>query len=165
MVDTAGGTHVIELDQGHRLHEILERAAQGNVQSRLDVSTPFLDGDSRLFRLMLKAAQRGVQTRLLTRLDRRLAQYGLIPQLVGAGVRLCNVPMLHAKAVILENSIYRQKVGWIGSANFTTASEGNCLELGVLVTGDAAAEFTVLAGLSGFFDAWERAYLKPHFPR
>lgn len=152
---------MIELDQGRRLQELLERAAQDGHRGRLDVATPFLDSDSRLYRLLLLAARNGLKTRLLTRIDRRLAQYGLAPELVGAGVRLCNVPTLHAKAVMLEGASDRQRLGWIGSANFTTASESSCLELGVMIAGNEAMEVRILTLLKGLLDGWAFAHTKP----
>ena len=151
---------MIEIDQGRRLLELLERAAQEGYRGRLDVATPFLDADSRLYRLLLVAARNGLQTRLLTRLDRRLAQYGLASELVGVGVRLYNVPTLHAKAVMLECEAGHQRLGWIGSANFTAASESRCLELGVMVAGNEAAETQILMSLKGLLDGWVYAHAK-----
>lgn len=153
---------MIELDQGRRLQELLERAAQDGYRGRLDVATPFLDSDSRLYRLLLMAARNGLNTRLLTRVDRRLALYGLAPELVGAGVRLCNIPTLHAKAVMLEGADDRQRLAWIGSSNFTTASESGCLELGVLIVGHETLEVRILTLLRGLLDGWAFAHTKPH---
>lgn len=152
---------MIALDQGRRLQELLERAAQDGYRGRLDVATPFLDSDSRLYRLLLTAARNGLKTRLLTRVDRRLAQYGLTPELVGAGVRVCNVPTLHAKAVMLEGAADRQRLAWIGSANFTTASESSCLELGVMIAGNGATEVRLLTSLKGLLDGWAFAGTQP----
>jgi phosphatidylserine/phosphatidylglycerophosphate/cardiolipin synthase-like enzyme len=145
---------MIELDQGQHLQELLERAAQDSRGARLVVATPFLEGDSRLYRLLLAAARNGSQVRLLTRLDRRLAQYGLARELIDAGVRLCNLPKLHAKAVTLDFDAHHQRLGWIGSANFTTASENGSLELGVIVAGNDMLESRVLTSLRGLLDGW-----------
>lgn len=156
---------MIELDKGRRLQELLERAACDGCRGCLDVATPFIDGDSRLYRLLLAAARNGLQTRLLTRLDRRLAQYGLAHELVAAGVRLYDVPNLHAKAVMLECEAGRQRLGWIGSANFTTASEKACLELGVIAAGNNMPETRILSSLRGLLDGWAFAHAKRNSKR
>ena len=152
---------MIQLDRGQRLQELLERAVQDGHQGRLDVATPFLDSESRLYRLLLNAARKGVKTRLLTRIDQRLAQYALTPELVDAGVRLCNIPTLHAKVVLLETAADHQRLAWIGSANFTTASERKCVELGVAVAGSHEKEVRLLTSLKGLLDGWSLGHTKP----
>jgi phosphatidylserine/phosphatidylglycerophosphate/cardiolipin synthase-like enzyme len=65
--------------------------------------------------------------------------------------------MLHAKAVMLEYEANGQQLGWIGSSNFTTASERRCLELGVMIGGNKAAEMRILTTLKGLLDGWAHA--------
>ena len=73
-----------------------------------------------------------------------------------------NVPTLHAKAVILESEIDQERLGWIGSANFTIASECRCLELGVMVAGKDAAEARILTSLKCLLDGWACNHAKPN---
>jgi len=146
---------MIRVDAGNELGELLIRAGQLANRGRLDVAVPFFDADSDLWQRLVAAAQSGSRVRLLTRPATDDLQSGLFNELAGLGVRLIYLPRIHAKSVLLSDRQGRHSMGWIGSHNFTKASECTAQELGVVFHGRGAIEARLLQQALIQLDAWE----------
>jgi phosphatidylserine/phosphatidylglycerophosphate/cardiolipin synthase-like enzyme len=146
---------MIRVDAGNELCELLTRAGQLGERGRLDVAVPFFDTDSGLWRRLVAAAQSGSRVRLITRPATDDFQLQLFSELSGLGVRLIRLPSIHAKSVLLSDRRGRHSMGWIGSHNFTKASESTAQELGVVFLGSGAVEARLLQQALIQLDAWE----------
>lgn len=146
---------MIRVDAGDELWELLTRADQLADRGRLDVAVPFFDADSGLWRQTVSAAQSGSRVRLLTRPAPDYLHSKLFADLARFGVRLIQLPRIHAKSVLLSDRRGRHSMGWIGSHNFTNASESAAQELGVVFRGCGPIEARLLQQALTQLDAWE----------
>lgn len=146
---------MIRVDPGNDLHELLTRAEQLGPVARLDVAVPFYDTDSDLWRRLMATTQSGARVRLLTRPPADQLRSDLFGTLSDMGVRLVYLPRIHAKSVMLSDHGGRHSMGWIGSHNFTKASERTALELGITFSGQGSVETHLLQQALLRFDAWE----------
>jgi len=146
---------MIRVDAGGELGDLLTRAGQLAGRGRLDVAVPFFDTDSGLWQQLVAAAQSGSRVRLLTRPAADDLQAGLFNELAGLGVHLIQLPRIHAKSVLLSDRRGRHSMGWIGSHNFTKASERTAQELGVVFQGSGPVEARLLQQALVQLDAWE----------
>ncbi len=146
---------MIRVDAGNELCELLTRAGQLAGRGRLDVAVPFFDTDCRLWRRLVAAAQSGSRVRLLTRPAADDFQSELFSELSDLGVRLIHLPRIHAKSVLLSDRRGPHSMGWIGSHNFTKASECTAEELGVVFRGRGPVEARLLQQALIQLDAWE----------
>src|SRR5262245_37855631 len=131
---------MVRVDAGDDLCELLTRASQLADRGRLDVAVPFFDADSVLWRRLVSAAESGSRVRLLTRPAADYLYSQLFEDLARLGVRVIPLPRIHAKSVLLSDRRGRHSMGWIGSHNFTKASEGAAQELGVVFRGYGPVE-------------------------
>jgi phosphatidylserine/phosphatidylglycerophosphate/cardiolipin synthase-like enzyme len=146
---------MIRVDAGDDLCELLTRAGQLADRGRLDVAVPFFDTDSGLWRQLVSAAQSGSRVRLLTRPaadDLHAEHFGEFARL---GVRVVHLPRIHAKSVLLSDRTGRHPMGWIGSHNFTKASELTAQELGIVFRGRGLIEARLMQQALLQLDAWE----------
>jgi phosphatidylserine/phosphatidylglycerophosphate/cardiolipin synthase-like enzyme len=146
---------MIRVDAGNELGELMTRAGQLADRGRLDVAVPFFDTDSGLWQRLVAAAQSGSRVRLLTRPAADDLHAELFRDLTGLGVRLIHLPRIHAKSVLLSDRRGPHSMGWIGSHNFTKASECTAQELGVMFRGSGHVEARLLQQALIQLDAWE----------
>lgn len=146
---------MIRVDAGRELCELLVRAEQLAGRGRLDVAVPFFDSDSRLWQQLIAAAKSGAGIRLLTRPAVNGLQIDLFNELRSLGVRLVHLPRIHAKSVLLSDRCGRHSMGWIGSHNFTKASESVAQELGVAFRGHGSIEAQLHQQALLQLDGWE----------
>lgn len=146
---------MIRVDAGNDLRELLTRAEQLGRAARLDVAVPFYDGDGDLWRRLVAATHSGARVRLLTRPPEDQLRAAMLCDLSKTGIRLICLPWIHAKSVILSDYGGRHSMGWIGSNNFTKASEQTSLELGIAFGGHGSVENRLLQQALLRFDAWE----------
>ena len=147
---------MINIDAGGEIPELLIRSEQLRDRGRLDVTVPFFDTDSRLWGLLVSAARAGSRVRLMSRPPVDALQSEHFADLVDLGVRLVQLPRVHAKLVLLSDCGGRHSMGWIGSHNFTKASENTAQELGVVFRGSGAVETRLLQQALIQMDAWSR---------
>ena len=147
---------MIRVDTGNDLRELLLRAVQLGTDARLDVAVPFYDTDSENWRLLVAAADAGSRVRLLTRPGQDALHEELLRELVHNGVRVVHLPRLHAKAFLLSHKACCHSAGWVGSHNFTNASESSAQELGVAFRGRGRLEYCLLQQALMQLDAWEQ---------
>ena len=147
---------MIRLDVGNELHELLACAGQLGRRSCLDVATPFFDTDSKLWRSLVAAATAGSRVRLVTRPATSALEANHFTYLNALGVRLAFLPTLHAKAILLSDRKGPCSRGWIGSHNFTKASESTAHELGVAFGGRGTTEARLLQQALIQIDCWDR---------
>lgn len=146
---------MIRVDAGEQLCDLLTRAGQLAERGRLDVAVPFFDTDSDLWRRLVAAVHSGSHVRLLTRPAADQLQSELFDELSCLGVRVIHLPRIHAKSVLLADRCGRHSMGWIGSHNFTKASECTAQELGVVFRGQGPVEARLLQQALIQLDAWE----------
>lgn len=146
---------MIRVDAGNDLCELLTRAGQLAKRGRLDVAVPFFDTDSGLWRQLVSAAQSGSQVRLLTRPAADDLHAELFGDLAHLGVRVIQLPRIHAKSMLLSDWCGRHSMGWIGSHNFTKASERTAQELGIVFRGRGPIEAQLMQQALLQLDAWE----------
>ncbi|MBX3451332.1 MAG: phospholipase D family protein [Planctomycetaceae bacterium] len=146
---------MIRVDAGDELCELLTRAGQLADRGRLDVAVPFFDADSRLWRQLVSAAQSGSRVRLLTRPAADHLHAELFDALTRLGVRVIHLPRIHAKSVLLSDRTGRHPMGWVGSHNFTKASELTAQELGIVFRGRGLIEARLMQQALLQLDAWE----------
>ena len=146
---------MIRVDAGNELCELLTHAGQLADRGHLDVAVPFFDADSRVWRLLVAAVQSGSPVRFLTRPASDQLQSELFDELSHLGVRVIHLPRIHAKSVLLSDRRGRHSMGWIGSHNFTKASERTAQEMGVVFRGRGPIETRLLQQALTHFDAWE----------
>ncbi len=146
---------MIRVDAGNDLRELLTRAGQLGAAARLDVAVPFYDTDSDLWRSLTATAESGARVRLLTRPPADQSTSDLFDSLSVMGVHLVYLPRIHAKSVMLSDLDGRHSMGWIGSHNFTKASEHTALELGVAFSGNNPVGTRLLQQALLRFEAWE----------
>lgn len=147
---------MIRVDTGNDLHELLLRAVQLGSNARLDVAVPFYDTDSANWRLLVSAAESGTRVRLLTRPGQDALHEELLQELFRNGIRIVRLPRLHAKAFLLSHKACCHSMGWVGSHNFTNASESSAQELGVVFRGRGCLEHRLLQQALVQLDAWEQ---------
>jgi phosphatidylserine/phosphatidylglycerophosphate/cardiolipin synthase-like enzyme len=150
-----GSLPMIRIDAGNDLCELLSCAEQLARRGRLDVAVPFFDVESGLWRRLVAAAESGSRVRLLTRPPSNELQASLFENLRELGVRLVQLPHVHAKSVLLTDRKGRHSTGWIGSSNFTKASESTAQELGVVFRGRGPVETRLIQQALIQMDAWE----------
>jgi hypothetical protein len=150
-----GDENMIRVDAGKDLQELMTRAEQLGPAARLDVAIPFYDTDSDLWRRLMATTQAGSRVRLLTRPPADQLTFDLFGDLTDMGVRLVHLPTIHAKSIMLSDLGGRHSMGWIGSHNFTKASERTALELGITFSGPGGVENRLLQQTLLRFDAWE----------
>lgn len=146
---------MIRVDAGTELCELLTRAGQLGPRGRLDVAVPFFDADSGLWQRLVTATMAGSRVRLLTRPANDPLQAELFGELLGLGVRVVYLPRIHAKSVLLADRRGPHSMGWIGSHNFTKASECTAQELGVVFCGSGPIEARLLQQALSQLDVWE----------
>jgi phosphatidylserine/phosphatidylglycerophosphate/cardiolipin synthase-like enzyme len=134
---------------------LLTRAGQLAYRGRLDVAVPFFDTDSALWQRLVAAAQSGSKVRLLTRPAADQLRADLFGELSYLGVRVIHLPRIHAKSVLLSDRRGPHSMGWIGSHNFTKASECMAHELGVVFRGCGPVESRLMQQALIQLDAWE----------
>ena len=147
---------MIRVDAGDSLFELLTRAHQLGQRARLDVAVPFFDADGGLWTLLESAVMSGVRVRLMTRPQFDKPHANLISDLCRAGMRMVPLPRIHAKTVLLTDRKGPHSMGWIGSHNFTKASERTAQELGVVFGGNGNVESRLLQQALIQFDAWDQ---------
>jgi phosphatidylserine/phosphatidylglycerophosphate/cardiolipin synthase-like enzyme len=145
---------MIRVDAGDDLCELLTCAGQLADRGRLDIAVPFFDADSELWRRLVFAARSGSRMRLLIRPAHDQLHSELFGDLARLGVRVIQLPRIHAKSVLLSDRRGRHSMGWIGSHNFTKASEGAAQELGVAFRGPGPVEARLLQQALIQLDAW-----------
>ncbi len=147
---------MIRVDTGNDLRELLLRAVQLGNDARLDAAVPFYDTDSANWRLLLAAAEAGSRVRLLTRPGQDALHDDLLRELFRNGIRIVRLPRLHAKVFLLSHKACCHSMGWVGSHNFTNASEDSAQELGVVFQGRGCIEYRLLQQALVQLDAWEQ---------
>jgi hypothetical protein len=146
---------MIRVDAGNDLCELLTQAGQLGHRGRLDVAVPFFDTDSALWQRLVVAARSGSRVRLLTRPAADQLQADMFGELSYLGVHVVHLARIHAKSVLLSDRRGGHSMGWIGSHNFTRASECSAQELGVVFRGCAPVEARLLQQALIQLDAWE----------
>lgn len=146
---------MIQIDGGKAIAELLTRAEQLGDRSRLDVAVPFVDTDSNLFELLIGAVSSGARVRFITRPPHDASRSEILVTLSDQGVRVVQLPRIHAKLFILSDRYQRHSMGWIGSHNFTKASERTAQELGVVFSGNSVAGARLIQQALLQLDAWE----------
>jgi phosphatidylserine/phosphatidylglycerophosphate/cardiolipin synthase-like enzyme len=153
---------MIRVDAGDDLFELLARAQQLGQRARLDVAVPFFDADGELWTLLESAVLSGARVRLMTRPQSDTPHADLISDLRRAGMRMVPLPKIHAKSVLLTDRKGPHSMGWIGSHNFTKASERTAQELGVAFGGNGNVESRLLQQALIQFDAWDQQATATH---
>lgn len=148
---------MIQVDAGNKLFELLARAEQLGDRSRLDIAVPFFDTDSQLWELLVAAVLSGSRVRLMTRPAEDALHSDLFDTLSDRGVRVIQLPRIHAKSFLLSDRKGRHSMGWIGSHNFTRSSERTALELGIVFSGNGGAGARLMQQALVQLDAWESA--------
>lgn len=146
---------MIRVDAGNDLCELLTRAGQLADRGRLDVAVPFIDADSGLWQRLVCAAESGARVRLLTKPATQHLFAEQFEQLTRLGVRIVPLPRIHAKSMLLTDCRGKHSMGWIGSHNFTKASESTAQELGVVFGGVGPLEARLMQQALIQLDAWE----------
>jgi cardiolipin synthase len=131
------------------LYDVLLQAVFG-ARARIWIATPYFVLDDALYKALELAARRGVDVRIVVpaRSNHRLADLvaaALLRDLgnVGVDVRLYGPGMLHAKAVLVDET-----VAVVGSANFDLRSLYLDYEVALLLYGQDEARW-----LAGWFEA------------
>jgi len=150
---------MIRVDAGNDLHELLNRAVQLGKSARLDVAVPFYDTDGSLWRRLTAACESGARVRLLARPGDAMRER-ILHELSDSGARVIRLPRLHAKTFLLTHKACRHSMGWIGSHNFTKASENTAQELGVAFWGPGRLENRLLQQALIQLNAWEHEALR-----
>jgi HKD family nuclease len=147
---------MIRVDLGNDLIEILKRAIRMGRDARLDVAVPFYDVSSTLMRLLVEAVNAGVCLRLLTRPEEANSEKNILENFEDAGAYVIKISSLHAKSMILSHVRNNGAMGWIGSHNFTQASERSSLEMGISLMGNDPLEISLMQQVLLHFDVWEK---------
>lgn len=153
---------MIRVDAGDDLYELLTRAQQLGQGARLDVAVPFFDADGELWTLLESAVKSGTRVRLMTRPQSETPHVEILSKLCKAGLRMVPLPRIHAKSVLLTDRKGTHSMGWIGSHNFTKASERTAQELGVAFRGNGSVESRLLQQALIQFDAWDQQARATH---
>jgi cardiolipin synthase A/B len=131
------------------LYDVLLQAVFG-ARARIWIATPYFVLDDALYKALELAARRGVDVRIVVpaRSNHRLVDFvaaALLRDLgnVGVDVRLYGPGMLHAKAVLVDET-----VAVVGSANFDLRSLYLDYEVALLLYGQDEARW-----LAGWFEA------------
>jgi phosphatidylserine/phosphatidylglycerophosphate/cardiolipin synthase-like enzyme len=150
---------MIRVDLGNDLFEIMKSACRMERSARLDVAIPFYDEGSALIRLLMKAVSSGVTLRLLTRPGETITNKSVLTNFEDLGANIVRIPSLHAKVLILSDISNNMVMGWIGSHNFTRASENSSLEMGISLMGNDPITISLTKQALLYLDAWKKAAL------
>src|SRR5687768_8878064 len=132
---------MIALDDGPGLQRLLSHIAQHSERGdMLFAVVAFIDEDSHAWSCTLSAAKAGAGVRLITRPAINPGLTSGLADLRRLGGRVTLLPRVHAKAFIWFDASSRRRVAFVGSTNFTSASELRSIELGLLISGDGAIE-------------------------
>ena len=131
--------------------ELLSRIESRSVcRCRLYVITPFVEAGSRGWRAILAAARTGAVVSLITRSPASVDLANEFHALRALGGRTVFRDNLHAKALLWFGNSTRDKAAFVGSHNFTLASERHSVELGLFVVGEGPVEDAIYRDLKTF---------------